>query len=83
MKHEKHMIKFVMAAVVVGLILAFCAIAVAQSLVTTCPYDGESASFTHTVGFGQQRVCWYAHNHIDFQAHTSIKHTFYQACPTN
>ena len=81
MKHENHMIKIVLGAVVLALILAFSAIAFAQSFSATCPYDGEFAQLTHTVGFGQQRICWYSHLHMESNLRT-VRHTFYESCPT-
>ncbi len=47
----------------------------------TCPYDGEMAGLTKTVGAGSGRVCWYAHDHLDRQTFQTVHHSFYNQCP--
>lgn len=61
------------------IVLALATIVFAQAIAATCPYDGDSATLTHTVGFGQQRVCWYAHLHYENGRY--VRHQFYQSCP--
>lgn len=63
------------------LLLAFM---FAQSVTATCPYDGDGASLERMVGSGEQRVCWYGHQHLEHDSEGRPKfvhHSFYQSCP--
>lgn len=57
-------------------------LALAQVMVASCPYCGESATFTggrKLVGNNQGSVCEYSHLYIGSDG-KSAKHTFWQNC---
>ena len=47
-----------------------------------CPIDGEYMFFDHQVGFGDDAVCWYTHNHTDYDAEGAhrVRHDAYVPC---
>jgi hypothetical protein len=46
-----------------------------------CPIDGDSMSYSHSVGYGADRVCWYSHYGTNPSTGEFGEHTAYIACP--
>lgn len=65
---------------VIAILAALASAVWAMPFSITCPYDGESMSYDHQVGFGQNAVCWYSHMHWDSQARAMVKHKAYVSC---
>lgn len=71
---------FVLAAITA---LASLATALwARPFTINCPYDGESMTFDHQVGFGPSAVCWYKHTTLDASSYPAhrVTHEAYVAC---
>jgi hypothetical protein len=62
------------------ILVALVGVALAHPYNIKCPRDGEYMTFDHQVGYGDDAVCWYSHEHTIPGTFNTEHHEAYIPC---